>query len=617
MSGFALTADYQVPIAPQDKDCIGLKEASITFKQLDPSIHEVNGRNYVACKFDTAVTTHLGVTVDEETGSWLFAVGTVLDPENQYHASCLLPLLKDYVRYGKKVFSRLDGAFALVLYDRVADKVLIVSDPLGFFSIFFSKKGSRSYISTSALAVAQVVGARLSEQGASQFLVSGSVYGRYTLWENIQRSTAGTVLEIDHTGITESIYFSLSANDEIRKLSLHDTVDQAIAVLSQSIQAFTTREGTAWMDLTGGFDSRLLASLFFKNGASFRAMCEGPVTSPDVRISSRISHEMGWEYRNVNLPGSWGKDRYNCLAQALGRGDGHYDVFKLSRVLWRQQEQSVSELRASVCGNAGGLWRGFFWKQEFFNAGRTKNVNYDRLIDYRILHPIDPTIFGNLKRIDLVRDELKSLLMAVGEQYAGSINTLKLDCIFAFRDIGHTGAHIAAVTGLQRVFAPYILKDTLQFAISTNSKWRSHSRMVRLMIEKLNPILANYETTSGGPASPMRLTNINKFAPYWVGIGKQLVRKVSHSILGHSILPPLRDELAGYPLVQWRRETLDCLEKDGILNPAQMRSGYLYDARRVGTFFNEAREDGFQRENLLSRVITVEMAIRAVESPHR
>ena len=104
--------------------------------------------------------------------------------------------------------------------------------------------------------------------------------------------------------------------------------------------------------------------------------------------------------------------------------------------------------------------------------------------------------------------------------------------------------------------------------------------------------------------------------PFVQGIGKQFFRKVSRSTIGQSILPAIRDEFASYPLHQWRQETLEFLEKDGLLDHTQMRSGYLYNARRLEDFFTQAQAEEFQHETFLSRLITIEMAMRAIETSY-
>jgi hypothetical protein len=166
--------------------------------------------------------------------------------------------------------------------------------------------------------------------------------------------------------------------------------------------------------------------------------------------------------------------------------------------------------------------------------------------------------------------------------------------------------------GQQRAIAPLFFKESVNCTISIDYRWRNHSRLVRGLMEKIQPAAAGFETTAGGPALPMRLTNLPRFAPYWFAVSQQLVRKASRELLGRSLLPAARGAMATYPLARWRRDTLNCLAPEGLLDQARMHSGRLYDRERLAAFVQEAQSDSFNQEDFLSRILTVEMALRSV-----
>ena len=610
MSGFALIFDSQEPITPKNQDFVAFKDSVAHYKQLNSDCAETSGLRYVAAKFDTPSTLHRGITVDEQSGSWMLAVGTVLSNKNDQGGK-LATLLTNYLKQGNSVFENLDGHFALVIYNKAADELAVVSDPLGLVSVFYAHQGSRTYVTTSALAVAKAVQATPSKYGTLVFLMTGNVFDKYTLWQDVERLTPGTVLEISQTGSAKSVYWSPVVQQKISQLSLNETIDYSFALLSQLTRQALEREGTTWADFTGGFDSRLVTMIMDHCSLPFKACCQGPIASPDVRISSRIAQELGWAYQHNIMPDNWGYERYEILPRALGKGDGHLDIFKASMVIW-DQDQRALEYDTSVWGAGGEMWRGTIWKQEYWNTGKSPTVNYDRLIDYRVMRPVEYAIFGDPSWVKWIRGEVKALVKSVGDRYLDFPNTVKLDCIFAYKTTGHTGAHISAVMGQQRVLAPLYFKSSVTGAISTHFKWRNHSRLVRSLMEKINPVLAGFETTAGGPALPMRVTNIYKFIPYWLGLSRQLIRKTFQTTPWRHLLPATRDEFASYPLLRWRRETLDCLEQDRVLDYAHMHSGRLYNAERLADFIRQARSEEFSQETLLSRIVTVEMALRSV-----
>ncbi|NJN92864.1 MAG: hypothetical protein HC875_01605, partial [Anaerolineales bacterium] len=286
---------------------------------------------------------------------------------------------------------------------------------------------------------------------------------------------------------------------------------------------------------------------------------------------------------------------------------------KLSRILY-EQTLKAEQYPVSLWGYGGETYRGYYWKQEFLNAGKTSKVDYDSLLAYRIIATDYPILAGYTTWLKTTREQLKTRLMAVGEQQTDWPNTVKLDVISKFLEINSSGATISAVMGAQRIITPLDFKEGLNCGLSVNYKWRTQGRLFRLILERLNRPLADMETADGGPAAPLRLTNVHKFAPYWLNMGEKLLWGVSRKIAGRSLW---RKRDAGpmgtaYPLNRWLRETLAGLEDENWLIPAKMYSAALYDPERLQTLLTQAQSDNFRYEGLLSRILTIEMALRRV-----
>jgi hypothetical protein len=114
----------------------------------------------------------------------------------------------------------------------------------------------------------------------------------------------------------------------------------------------------------------------------------------------------------------------------------------------------------------------------------------------------------------------------------------------------------------------------------------------------------------------MHPTNLHKFAPYWLGQGQALAWRLGRKFLGRNLWRK-RDpgkEGTAWPVTQWRRDTLAQLEDEAVLAPAKMHSASLYDMDSLRAFLALAQTDDFSHEELLSRIITVEMALRSVRT---
>jgi len=613
MSGFTLVFDQAAGLTAQDPAFMDLLEFTTTYKYLDKPEQFATGTNCVAAKFDSASTLHQGIVWDKTTDSWLIAAGTVIDNANIRPDGNLQQLLADYLAWGTEVLERLDGHFALAIYDGRDSSLAIVSDPFGFVSLFYAQQGTRLFVSTSALAVARAVQSKPSEFGMRYFIAYGHQVGEMTLWQDVKRMAPATVLNVTPDTVKKYPYWYFKPNPTAANLSSDETVAYIVDSLTQTMQRGLTREGKAWLSLTGGFDTRALAIMMHYSGLSFKSYFHGQPDANDVRLASLISQIMGWEYEYFSLPEDWGCQRLQWLSCALGHCDAHQNILKMSRIV-REQTLKAQQYPVSFWGYGGETFRGYYWKQEFFNAGKTSKVNYDRLLDFRIIPLSWPILKDHARWVVKMREEIKSQLMSIGEQEPAWPNTLKLDLIGQYLEHTLSGATISTVMGLQRAIAPLDFKGVVSDVLSTNYKWRLHSRLFRLMFEQVNPVLANIETADGGPALPMRPTNFYHFIPYWRDTGEKLIWGMGRKFLGKSLWQKRDGGPQGqaYPIAQWRKDTLAHLDGEIDLTPNKMRSSVLYNADKLQELITAAQTDRFSQEGLLGRVLTLEMALETV-----
>ena len=606
MAGLALYLDRQGP--PHPPIFRDFLKSAAAYKSLEAPTFWAKGANCIAAKLDAPSSLHRGITQDVSTGSWLLAAGTIFDQAVEAPSGQLDNILVDYLEQGEQIFSRLDSQFALILYDARAEKVLVLSDPFGLIPVYYGHKGGDFFLSTSALAVAKAVQSPLSEFGARSFLMYDSTFGD-TLWQDVSILPPAAILTIDRDGFHQSTYWSFQVDPTIAALSQDEAIDCMIDCLSGSLRRSLGREGKIWISLTGGMDSRMLAALASYSRIPFKTYCHGPADSRDVRIAAQISEKMDWEHEYFALPDNWGSQRVNWFEGVVGQTDGHLDIIKMSRTI-REQTIKAQQMDVSLWGYGGELHRGVYWKHEFFWAGVSSKVDYERLMDYRVI----PSSRLILKDADhwkqALRAEIKSRLRIVGEQQPDWLNTVKLNMIGTVLERHACGTTIAAILGQQRVILPFDFKENITRIFSINHRWCTHGRMFRLILERINPGLAEIETADGGPALPMRISNFYRFVPYWVDTTEKLLWRLGYKVMGK----PLWNKRnagprgKGYPTGQWLQDTLVELERHLLLDQNHMLSGSFFDQRQ----FQDLVANPGAGESMLGRILALEMAQRSV-----
>ena len=504
----------------------------------------------------------------------------------------------------------LDGQFALVEYDGRADEVRIATDAFGFQALYLAVRGSAVYVSTSALALAKLLRAAPNRFALEFFLRSGYQFGTLTNWEGIERLEPATCVKVGPGWIERDVYWRPAVDRSVAAMTLREAVDHCVRI---SVSEFGHRyagRGTVWTDLTGGFDSRLLALLLERADVAFECNTRGPDDDADRTIAAEIARVKNWPLFAPVLPDSWGNDLPDLLPQALAWGDSHLDVLELAWVLWVHRELGA-HYPTLLSGGGGEHWRDAAWKQEFFQAGRTTTVNMRNLIDMRMLFPLDVSVFAR-DPTPAVRDDLRRRMSAWAEPYSDELNTFQLDIMYAYKMTGHFGAYRSADAAHLVAELPFYSKNAFTAAISVDHRHRARHRLVRRSTTLLDPTVASIGTTGGGPAVPLHVRTAHRFLPYYARLGRRAITKVSQAAFGRSLLAPR-------PRGWWaptsaRRAVIDILGRDSAERRTLMRSHTLYDANELERFFEANRAGERAGAELLSRIVTVELALREVDA---
>jgi len=583
------------------------------FKQLEITSNWAKGRNCLAAKLDSLVSIHPGIVNDELSGSWLFACGTVVSLKEDSHKKTVLNrLLQEYLDYGTNALDNYDGHFALVIYNSREDQLSVIADPVGMFSIFYCQQGNHLLLSSSSFALAAHIHAQADILAVEHFLRTGRLDGDKTLWQDVKRLLGGKVLTASNGCFDQKEYWSPTYNNSIANLSFNDALVQSANILKQTFSYTLQQEGKTWADLTGGFDSRLAVIMTSKINAPFKAYCMGPEDNPDVQISRKICAAMGWEYLHSQLPEEWTQDQYYWFNQALGCGDGRASLLRFA-VTRRGFKERNSDIQTNLMGVGGENWRGYGWEIEKENIGRTTKLNYDALLN-NVFSPSLPLQVMRYNRIGDVRQELSDFVLKLTDKYSDFPNTVKIDRFEISRDSGHGGAYLSSVTGINRSLAPLCFKAPINFAFSLNYKWKypRHHVFIRKLMERENKILANMATTTGGPAIPIRFSNIHRFWPLWKDISNRAIYLGGKKILKKNIRVWPQPHYSEYPLPVWRAAFHDFAYTEGLLNFNEMRSGGLYKPDELKAFVEQSAHTQLYYKEFLDRVISIEMAMRSV-----
>jgi hypothetical protein len=531
-------------------------------------------------KFDGRHAAQPGI--EQADGSWAAATGLV------YPRTSLLGL----------PVHELDGQFSLIAYDAHTDQVTVATDPFGLQALYLAERDGKSYLSTSALTLARHLRATPNQLALSFLARTGQQFGPITCWEGIERLDPAICLTFAPHGRSHRTYWRLEVDETVARMSFRQAVDHAIEVLTHLWRRYAGRSGLI-ADLTGGYDTRLLTLLLARAGAHFATNTVGEPHAPDVRMARRVARAAGWTWARFRIPEEWATLAPREMPVGLAWADGRLPGLRVAEVLWLHERKSQTHTTL-LAGGGGTVFRGHAWRQEFFAAGRSTQVNYDRLIRMAYLG----TAYASLMADPSARQEtdyLRALLTARAQPYAGALNTIQLDALLAYKCTAWEGMFGSAAEAYLQFEMPFFFKDAYTVAFSTCYRYRNHHQFVRAIVERIDPRLAALPTSTGGPAQLMRPSNAYRFAPYYGKIARATLNKVSLRVREGGLFPrKVEDDprtMAGRTAV-FRRLRLTA---DG------MESASLYNRAALEALLQRADAPEFASGAMLDRIITAEL----------
>jgi hypothetical protein len=204
-----------------------------------------------------------------------------------------------------------------------------------------------------------------------------------------------------------------------------------------------------------------------------------------------------------------------------------------------------------------------------------------------------------------VPDYLHQLMAGQLRPYASELNTTQLDILMAYRKPIWDGIYGSAAGRYICSELPLLYKPIFTTAISVHFGHRKYRRLMRAIVERLNPNVAVIPTAFGGPTVPWRVTSAYRYVPYYARLGRIAASRMALKTMGWRLWQS--KSLEDPRIVQAQRPIVDYL----ALSEQSMRSAVLFKQGTLTKLLTRAQSPDFAAGDMLGRVITVEMAMRA------
>jgi len=260
-------------------------------------------------------------------------------------------------RQGSKIASSLKGAFCAAIVDTASGDVVLITDRLGCYPLYWFRLDDR-FVFASELRAALRAHPRpsLNPQAVADLLKFAFPMGDKTLASGVDLVPAGSVLTYRaSTGnVTIESYASLADLFAQTNISEGDYFENVKAAFAQSMTRATSGAHRYGLSLSGGLDTRVMLSALDRLQCPLSTFTLGGRGCADEVIADELSRMAHTKHRFVALDNQYLDDLYPTVDRMVALTDGMYVSHGFTEILALQGFEQ-SDCSVLLRGHAGEL----------------------------------------------------------------------------------------------------------------------------------------------------------------------------------------------------------------------------------------------------------------------
>jgi asparagine synthase (glutamine-hydrolysing) len=263
-------------------------------------------------------------------------------------------ILAAYVRWGDEAWIRLEGMYAVAIWDNVERRLTLARDPLGIKPLFVTEQDGGLAFGSEITAVREVPGYRfdIEERGVHDFFCFGHVLGPRTIFSQVQAVPPGHVLRIGPRGEAEVHQFwkpKLEARTGRSEAEwIEETRERVLATVSQHMLS----DVPVGAFLSGGIDSGAVAAGMTRAvGRGITAFTAGfPGSSIDeTAAAKRIAEHLGCNHVVLPIEPETAADVLPAVQRAFDEPTAANSAIPL----WYLSRTAAQHVKVVLCGEGG------------------------------------------------------------------------------------------------------------------------------------------------------------------------------------------------------------------------------------------------------------------------
>jgi len=466
-----------------------------------------------------------------------------------------------------EAIAELNGPFAAFGWDENAGELIVVTDRLGRFPVFYATTTDLVIVTTDLHSVfnAGILVPQLREEAIAEFLTIGFPLGDDSMFFGVKRLSGGKIMTITRSGVGIREYWK----HEFR--NSHRSLDDVVEVFRERVSRTVNMPGNAVVTLSGGWDSRATCSALAGHEAPVHTVSYGAPGSADTEIGGTIARELRFEHSLISPENDF-FDAFERRARdliAMSNGHATIDLAFQTYVYERLSGQFDAVIDSAGCE----FRRGVRARMAVRFATRTEDITRylttmyatgvwnEKLVRKEFVHHHETCTFDRLTRW---------LGTFPAGRFAEKIDAFSTDELWAHH-YAHGYPLQTGIIGCRMPFSDNIFYDAFSSA-EDDVRWSHllHRTVIRKYASELEKIPISY-----GSCKVPYGESVIRFVPilYHQAVAKLASRPFLRSMRSLDNYKPFRPYHIWYTreLEEYVNDTLHSLSAGTYLNPQGIR----------------------------------------------
>lgn len=271
-------------------------------------------------------------------------------------------ILAGYLKWGRGVFKRLNGIFAIAVWNEDEQSLLLARDPIGIKPLYIRDDGQSVYFSSELKLLTKLgIANTLSRTALHQFLLTGYVHHPHTAIEGVHQVPPGCLIHFDRNLKRTETSFTefLRSREDLRKdqvapLKNHGEIRAFVErELEEAVLRQTVSDVPIGLLLSSGLDSMVILDILRRKGfdrdlSTFTVGFENPSFSED-RLVGDACHKLGIRNESLRISSDYFKNKFEDVCYHLD----NLEFLPTNMGIFAVSELAGKSVKVALSGNGG------------------------------------------------------------------------------------------------------------------------------------------------------------------------------------------------------------------------------------------------------------------------